>query len=194
MGRSARDYHDKIYTFLQECAGKRFPTVREIGDACGISSPSCVHKYLLQLEQEGLIHRENGRARSISVSTKQTALVPLVGRVAAGVPITAVELIEDYIPFDAATAYGECFALRVVGDSMKNGGILNGDIVICRQCDTAENGEIVVAMIAGEATVKRFFLEEDRVVLKPENPAFEPIVSRDAVILGKVIAVLRTYS
>ncbi|MBR6548283.1 MAG: transcriptional repressor LexA [Clostridia bacterium] len=194
MARSGHDTHEKIYAYLQHCAGNTFPTVREIASACGIKSTSCVHKHLLLLEQEGRIVRKEGQSRSASVQHQPAAMVPVVGRVTAGVPITAVELIEDYIPLPAhMSREGETFALRVVGDSMKNAGILDGDLVICHQTADANNGEIVVAMLDGEATVKRFFRYRDKVVLQPENPAYEPIVSRNVILLGRVAAVIRSY-
>ncbi len=194
MARSGHDTHEKIYAYLQHCAGNTFPTVREIAAACGIKSTSCVHKHLLLLEQEGRITRKDGSARSASVHHQPATMVPVVGRVTAGVPITAVELIEDYIPLPAGmSGEGETFALRVMGDSMKNAGILDGDLVICHQVTNVNNGEIVVAMLDGEATVKRFFRYSEKIVLQPENPAYEPIVSRNVTVLGKVIAVLRSY-
>lgn len=194
MARSGHDTHEKIYTYLQSCGGSTFPTVREIAAACGLRSASCVHRHLLQLEQEGRIIRENGRARSARIPAKPAAMIPLVGRVAAGVPITAVEWIEDYIPSPVDyTGEDPLFGLRVVGDSMKNAGILAGDVVICRQTQTAEDGEIVVAMIDEEATVKRFFRRFDHIVLQPENPDYAPIKAKDVRVLGKVIAVYRSY-
>lgn len=194
MARSGRETHEKIYAYLQRCAGNSFPTVREIAAACGIKSTSCVHKHLLDLEKEGKIVRKDGTARSASVNRRPAAMVPLVGRVTAGVPITAVELIEDYLPLPAdMIREGETFALRVMGDSMKNAGILDGDLVVCHQCSDALNGDIVVAMLDGEATVKRFFRYSERIVLQPENPAYEPIVSRNVTLLGKVAAVIRSY-
>ncbi|MBR3843887.1 MAG: transcriptional repressor LexA [Clostridia bacterium] len=194
MSRNGKSTHDKIYGYLQSCAGKAFPTVREIANACGIKSPSCVHAHLLQLEQEGLIERQEGKARSICIPHAQAGVVPLVGRVAAGTPITAVEMIEEYIPFSSdAIRQGETFALRVVGESMKDAGILPDDIVICYQNQEIHNGDIVVAMLEDEVTVKRFYREGNRVVLQPENSAFSPIVCDDVTVIGKVIAVVRRY-
>ena len=194
MARNGKNTHDKIYGYLQNCAGQTFPTVREIAEACGIKSTSCVHNHLVQLEKEGLIERKEGKARSVGVAGVGVGVVPLVGRVAAGIPITAVECIEEYIPLSSElVAQGETFALRVVGESMKNAGILPGDIVICHQNSLVNNGDIVVAMLDGEATVKRFYKENGYVALQPENPEFQPIVSRDVTLLGKVIAVIRRY-
>ncbi len=194
MSRNGKNTHDKIYGYLQSCAGKAFPTVREIAAACGIKSSSCVHAHLVQLEKEGLIERKEGKARSVSLPRANVGVVPLVGRVAAGVPITAVELIEDYIPLSSELiTEGETFALRVVGESMKNAGILPEDIVICHQNQEVHDGDIVVAMIDEEATVKRFYNRGNHVVLQSENPDFRPIVCREVTILGKVVAVVRRY-
>ncbi len=194
MPRSGKETKERIYGYLRSCAAGEFPTVREIAAACGISSPSVVHRHLLALEKEGRITRTAGRARSAGVSRPASTLVPLVGRVAAGLPVTAVEWIEEYLPLPADMAGGDQpFALRVVGESMKNAGILPGDLVICEKTPVAENGEIVVALIDGEATVKRFFHKADRVVLQPENPDFAPIESQSVTLLGRVTAVLRWY-
>ena len=195
MSRSGKNTHEKIYGYLQSCAGKAFPTVREIAQACGIKSSSCVHAHLLQLEKEGLIERQEGKARSVSIPRVSVGVVPLVGRVAAGVPITAVELIEEYIPFSSdMIVQGETFALRVVGESMINAGILPDDIVVCHQNKEVANGDIVVALLEDEATVKRLYKEGGCVVLRPENPEFHPIVVTGWVtVLGKVVAVIRKY-
>ncbi len=194
MARNGKNTHEKIYAYLQSCVGRSFPSVREIAAACDIKSTSCVHAHLLKLEQEGRITRENGKARSAGIANSGTGLIPLVGRVAAGIPITAVELIEEYIPFSADAIHeGETFALRVVGESMINAGILPDDLVVCHQNQEVHNGDIVVAMLDGEATVKRFFRDHDRVILQPENPAFQPIVCQEVTLLGKVAAVIRRY-
>lgn len=194
MSRSGKNTHEKIYGYLQSCAGNAFPTVREIAEACGIKSSSCVHAHLLQLEKEGLIERKEGKARSVSLPRTSIGMVPLVGRVAAGIPITAVELIDEYIPLSSdIVVEGETFALRVVGESMKNAGILPDDIVVCRQNQSVADGDIVVALIEDEATVKRFYKNGNQVMLKPENPEFHPIFCRDVAVLGKVVAVIRQY-
>ncbi len=170
------------------------PSVREICADLGIKSTSTVHKYLKQLEQEGYIERDQNLNRSIKMPGGCTTKVPLLGTVTAGLPILAVEQIEDYIPYKAR--YGndkDLFALRVRGDSMINVGILDGDIIVSRKTTTAENGEIVVAMIDDEATVKRFYKEKGHFRLQPENDDYEPIIAKEVRILGKVISVMRFY-
>jgi repressor LexA len=148
------------------------------------------------LEEMGLITRDRGLNRAIHLAGEQpTVQVPILGRVAAGNPILAVEEVEGYLPYSPVKRAGDetYFALHVKGESMKNAGILDGDIVIALKTQTAFDGEIIVALIEDEATVKRLFREKDRVRLQPENPAFEPIYTQNAQILGKVIAVYRFY-
>ncbi len=185
-----------VLDFLKKQASEGIPpTVREICRNTGIKSTSSVHAILQSLEEQGYITRGAGASRSIKIEGISAPVqVPVLGRVTAGVPILAVEQIEDYIPFSSAYANGrELFALRVSGLSMINAGILDGDIVVCEQTSVARNGEIVVAMIEDEATVKRFFKEDGRVRLQPENPDFEPIISDNVVLLGKVVALFRQY-
>ncbi len=186
----------KVFDFLKErleCGVP--PTVREICAATGLSSTSTVHGHLRALESAGYITREAGLNRSIRIEgQEQTTQVPIVGRVTAGMPILAVEEITGYIPFTAEHYRNkELFALVVQGESMKNAGILDGDYVISEKTSTAEDGEIVVALIEDEATVKRLFREPDCIRLQPENPDFEPIYSQDVVVLGKVVSVVRYY-
>lgn len=169
------------------------PTVREICNATGLSSTSTVHSHLKTLERLGYITRDRGLNRSIRVEgVSPTAQVPVLGRVTAGIPILAVEDIEGYIPFPHRDGR-ELFALHVVGLSMRDAGILDGDFVVAERVQTADDGEIVVAMIEDEATVKRLFREPDCIRLQPENPDFEPIYSDQVQLLGKVIAVVRYY-
>lgn len=189
---------------LSEIARKGYPpSVREIGSAVGLSSSSTVHSHLAALERKGYLRRDPTKPRALEVldyrprdkgpAQHRTANVPLVGRVAAGEPILAQENIEDVLPLpiDLASADGS-FLLKVQGESMIEAGILDGDILIVRQQQTAENGDIVVAILDGEdATVKRFFRYGDRVVLKPENRAMEPIIAREVSIVGKVIGLIR---
>lgn len=184
----------KVYDFLRkETAGGVPPSVREICDATGLRSTSTVHAHLKTLERLGYITRESGHNRSIRIEGSAAASqVPIVGKVTAGVPILAVEEIQGYIPFPERSGK-ELFALLVSGYSMKDAAILDGDYVVAEKTSTAENGDIVVAMIDDEATVKRFFKEKDCIRLQPENPDFEPIYARDVFILGKVIAVHRYY-
>lgn len=178
------------------------PSVREIGHAVGLSSSSTVHGHLGKLEEKGYIRRDPTKPRAIElindrdVVRKDIINVPILGRVTAGEPILAVENIEDFFPMprDFANYEEEVFMLRVRGDSMINAGILDGDFVVVRQQSHADNGDIVVALIEDEATVKRFYKEEDHVRLQPENPRLEPIIVSDAAevhILGKVVGVFR---
>ena len=175
------------------------PSVREIGEAVGLKSPSTVHMHLNKLEQLGAIRRESEKNRAIDVvgsSTLRNApmtMVPLVGRVTAGQPILATENIEDSYPFPAdLVGQEDVFMLKVDGESMIQAGIFDGDYLIVRDQDSARNGDIVVALVDGvKATVKRFFHEKDRVRLQPENDRMDPIYSRDVAVLGKVIGVYR---
>ncbi len=173
------------------------PTVREIGSALGLHSPSTVHAHLAKLERSGVLRRDPSKPRAIEILVDRAKrvmrpAVPLVGQVAAGTPILAEENIEDQLEIPAVIgADAGDYALRVRGDSMRDAGILEGDYVVVHPADDADNGQIVVAMIEDEATVKRFFREGKGVRLQPENPAYEPIVSRDAEILGRVIGVFR---
>lgn len=175
------------------------PSVREIGEAVGLKSPSTVHMHLNKLEQLGAIRRESEKNRAIDVVGSSTfrnapmTMVPLVGRVTAGQPILATENIEDSYPFPAdLVGQEDVFMLKVDGESMIQAGIFDGDYLIVRDQDSARNGDIVVALVDGEeATVKRFFHEKDRVRLQPENDRMDPIYSRDVAVLGKVIGVYR---
>lgn len=167
------------------------PTVREICAHLQIKSTSTVHRCLDGLESKGFITRESGRNRAIRVNGPRISRVPIVGTVTAGQPILATQLIEDYVPFSGD---GEgLFALHVKGDSMIDAGILDGDLVIVRRCSSAQNGEIVVAMIDDEATVKRFYKENGQYRLQPENSSLQPIFCSKVDILGKVIALHRQY-
>lgn len=174
------------------------PTVREICSATGIKSTSSVHNHLRVLEDEGFIERVPGANRSIRLTEdSRVAQVPLLGRVTAGQPILAYEDVVGYIPFPADRYSGsELFALRVCGESMKNAGILDDDIIITEKVPTAYNGEIVVALIGEEATVKRFYREKNGIIrLQPENDDYEPIYSdEDTVkVLGRVVSCIRYY-
>jgi repressor LexA len=177
------------------------PSVREIGDAVGLRSSSTVHGHLKRLESKGYIRRDPTKPRAIEILDDEMAesqiiedliAVPVVGNVTAGQPILAVENVEDYFPLPRDFASDEAaFMLRIQGDSMIEAGILDGDYVVVRQQPNAENGDIVVALLEDEATVKRFFKEPDHIRLQPENPVYDPIITTDAQILGKVIGVLR---
>jgi repressor LexA len=193
----------EIFDFVKRYAGEHGypPTVRDIGKAIGLTSSSTVHAHLSNLEKLGVLRRDPTKPRAIEVLVgKAKAAVgpsglPVVGQVAAGQPVLAEENIEEYVevPSFAGGEEGE-FVLRVKGDSMKDVGIYEGDHVIVRRQDTAANGEIVVALVGEEATVKRFFREDDHVRLQPENAALEPIRSRDVQVLGRVVGVCRRVS
>jgi repressor LexA len=178
------------------------PTVRDIGKAVGLASSSTVHAHLANLERIGLLRRDPTKPRAIELLDRATAGMrgltrsglPLVGHVAAGQPVLAEENIEDYIatPAFAGGEEGE-YLLRVRGESMRDAGILDGDLVVVRPQETANDGEIVVALVGEEATVKRFFQESDHVRLQPENEAMEPIRSREVRVLGRVVGLMRSF-
>lgn len=177
------------------------PSVREIGEAIGLSSSSTVHSHLAALENKGFIRRDPSKPRALEVfdfrdgdsaiDYGQVHAVPVVGQVAAGAPILAAENIEQTLPLPAEFAGEHTFILKVRGESMIEAGILHGDFVVVKQQNTATNGDIVVAMIEDEATVKTFYREADRIRLQPENSTMEPIYAREVSILGKVVALLR---
>ncbi|ADV92687.1 transcriptional repressor LexA [Bacillus subtilis] len=178
------------------------PSVREIGEAVGLASSSTVHGHLARLETKGLIRRDPTKPRAIEILDEEVDIpqsqvvnVPVIGKVTAGSPITAVENIEEYFPLpDRMVPPDEhVFMLEIMGDSMIDAGILDKDYVIVKQQNTANNGEIVVAMTEDdEATVKRFYKEDTHIRLQPENPTMEPIILQNVSILGKVIGVFRT--
>lgn len=186
----------KIYDYLKDRSQYGVPpSVREICAATGLKSTSSVHAHLKALEEAGYISRDAGLNRAIHIEgCEQTAQVPILGRVTAGIPILAVEEIQGYLPVAAGQLRGrEVFALTVQGESMKDAGILDGDYVVVERTLTAHNGEIVVALLEDEATVKRLYREADGVRLQPENDAFEPIFAKEVLILGRVISVVRYY-
>ena len=187
----------KIYEYIVSCIQQQGypPSVREIGEAVGLKSPSTVHFHLKHLEEAGVIEKGAGKGRAITLKTPPVPedKVPIVGNVAAGSPILAEECIEDYLTFDTGGRSGEYFALSVRGESMLNAGILPGDLVVVQRQQTARNGEIVVAMIEDEATVKTYSKQNGHVWLLPENEAYEPIDGTYAQILGRVAAVVRRY-
>lgn len=186
MGRSSSK-RQEILTFLRSFAAENgyAPSVREIGQAVGLRSTASVQYHLNELSRAGLIETDGGKNRAIRLPDRHG--IPIVGTVAAGVPILAEENIDGYLSLDEGDG---CFALRIQGDSMIEAHIFDGDKIIVRPQPTAENGEIVVALIGDEATCKRFSRKNGGVWLLPENPAYAPIDGRDAVILGKVCAVL----
>ena len=170
------------------------PTVREIETGLGYLSPSSAQYTINQLEKKGYIERDPMRKRTIRLVGYDTKAyhIPIVGTVTAGQPILAVESIEDYIPVPVKNKGRNMFALKVRGDSMINAAILDGDVVVVEQTPVAQNGEIVVALIEDEATVKRFYKENGHFRLQPENEAYEPIIVDEVAILGKVNMVIRT--
>jgi len=190
----------EIFDFIKRYSARHGypPTVRDIGKAIGLTSSSTVHAHLANLEKVGVLRRDPTKPRALEIIADRArkavmpAGLPLVGRVAAGQPLLADENIEDYVevPPIAGGDEGE-YVLKVQGDSMKNAGILEGDYVVVHRTETARDGEIVVALLGEEATVKRFFKESDHVRLQPENEALEPIRSRDVQVLGRVVGVFR---
>lgn len=186
----------KMFEYIKSVISERgiAPSVREIGVAVGLKSTSTVQYNLNALEKAGFIERDPNLKRTIRIAgvNLKTVPVPLVGTVTAGKPILATEMIEEYIPV-AMRKSGNYFALHVKGDSMINAHILDGDIVIVEQTPVASNGEIVVALIDDEATVKRFFKENGQFRLQPENDEYEPIIVDELAILGRVATVIRNY-
>jgi repressor LexA len=193
----------KILDFIKlEIRKKGYPpAVREIGEAVGLLSSSTVHGHLQTLEEKGYIRRDPTKPRAIEILDSSSDIleankvvhIPIVGRVTAGQPILAEENIESTFPLPAdLVRQDNVFMLKVQGESMIGAGILDGDFIIVRQQNEARNGEIVVALIGDEATVKRFFKERTLIRLQPENPTMEPIYSQDVSILGKVIGVFRS--
>ena len=190
----------EIFDFIRNYASKTGypPTVREIGKAVGLHSSSTVHAHLANLEKVGLLRRDPSKPRAIELlvgrakRAVKASSVPVVGEVAAGEPVLAEENIEEYLELPSVIGGDEGdFILQVKGDSMKDAGILEGDYVVVQQADSARNGEIVVALLEDEATVKRYFREKDRVRLQPANKEFKPIRTRDAKVLGRVVGVFR---
>jgi repressor LexA len=203
IGKELTKRQQEIYDFIRKYSAKYGypPTVRDIGKAVGLASSSTVHAHLANLEKVGVLRRDPSKPRALELLDRATDAVksvvkpsglPLVGNVAAGSPILAEENIEDYVPVPeiAGGDEGE-FVLSVRGDSMKNVGIMEGDYVVVRPQEIADDGQIVVALVGEEATVKRFFREEDHVRLQPENETMEPIRSREVRIVGRVVGVLR---
>jgi len=201
---------ETIFKFIKNAVSSQGypPTVREIGEGIGLHSSSTVHAHLCKLEEKGYIRRDPTKPRAIEIiapghssssalpphfQPAQMVSLPVLGRVTAGAPILAEQNIDDYlnVPSDFIKQGSTQFCLKVKGDSMIDAGILDGDMVLVRQQNTAENGEIIVAMLGDEATVKRFYRMRDKVKLQPENAKYEPIFSREVVILGKVVAVFR---
>jgi len=202
LGNTRGDTQAKILAYIEKATLQKGypPSVREICEATGLKSTSTVHGHLIRLEKKGLLYRDSMKPRAISVPADHQAYrtemvqVPVVGRVTAGVPILATENIEDYIALPQnMIGSGDHFILSVRGESMINAGILDGDYVIVKKQNTAYNGDIVIAMIEDEATVKRYYKENGVFRLQPENPTMEPIIVSDLTILGKVVSLYRFY-
>lgn len=198
------DIQKAVYEYIKVSLREKgfCPTVREICVAVGLNSSSSVHAHLHTLEQKGYIRRDPTKPRTIevledSVRKHDMVKIPVVGTVAAGQPLLATQNIEDYFPFPAEAlncrSDSSVFMLRVKGDSMINAGIYPGDKIIVEQCDTAENGDIVVALVDDSATVKRFFKEDGYYRLQPENDTMQPIIVEHVEIQGKVIGLLRSF-
>ena len=198
----------EIFDFIRKYSAKYGypPTVRDIGKAVGLASSSTVHAHLANLEKIGLLRRDPSKPRAIELLDRAVGSavesvrgivrsdgLPVLGSVAAGQPILAEENIEDYVsvPDIAGGSEGE-YVLRVRGDSMKDAGILEGDLVVVHSQQTARDGDVVVALLGEEATVKRFFREADHVRLQPENDTMEPIRSKEVQVLGRVVGLLRS--
>ncbi|HLR18409.1 MAG TPA: transcriptional repressor LexA [Staphylococcus sp.] len=197
---------NEIFEFIKQTVHSKGypPSVREIGEAVGLASSSTVHGHLSRLEEKGYIRRDPTKPRAIEIVTEQlgeplnmeeTIHVPVIGKVTAGVPITAIENVEEYFPLPehfTSTHNSDIFILNVVGDSMIEAGILDGDKVIVRSQTIAENGDIIVAMTdENEATVKRFYKEKTRYRLQPENSTMAPIYLENVTVLGKVVGLFR---
>ena len=174
------------------------PSVREIGQAVDLKSTSTVHGHLNRLEKKGLLHREAMKPRTIDVTRNdrpQMERIPLLGKVAAGTPILAEENADGFVTLpDDVVGRGEHFVLEIRGESMISAGIMNGDFVVIKRQQTAQNGDIIIAMLDGEATCKRYFKAPDRFRLQPENPRMRPIYTKKVDIVGRVVAVYRTYA
>ena len=193
----------EIFEFIRGYASKHGypPTVREIGKAVGLTSSSTVHAHLANLEKIGLLKRDPTKPRAIELLLDKARKamrgdgLPVVGQVAAGTPILAEENIEEYVEVpDTIGGEDGTYVLRIRGDSMRDAGILEGDYVVVEPADDAENGEIVVALLETEATVKRFYREKDRIRLQPANDAYKPIRTREAELLGRVVGVFRSVA
>lgn len=177
------------------------PSVRDICNALGMKSTSTVHTYLARLEEKGAIQKDAGKSRSLRIdngasSSGATVRVPILGKVAAGMPILAVENYDGYIDFPRPSSRltsNDLFALRVQGESMIEAGILDGDLIVVEKANTANDGDIIVALVDDEATVKTFFREKNRFRLQPENSTMKPIYTDELIILGKVVASMRFY-
>lgn len=202
MANQRGDTQAKILAYIEKATLQKGypPSVREICDATGLKSTSTVHGHLIRLEKKGLLYRDSMKPRAISVPSDHQMYrteminVPIVGRVSAGSPILATENIEDYVALpQSMLGEGEHYVLGVRGESMIEAGIMDGDYVVVRKQPTAYNGDIVVAMVEDDATVKRFYRENGHFRLQPENSTMEPIIVPEVTILGKVVSLYRIF-
>ena len=185
---------DYIRRFIEE--NGYTPSVREIGQECGIKSTATVHSYLEKLQTRGFLNKATNKKRSVTIGKSSGISIPLIGTVTAGQPVFAYENYEDYYTFPMGEFKGEdLFMLRVDGTSMIDAGIMNGDKIIVRRQETAENGEIVVALVEDSATVKRFYRRNGQIILHPENESLSDMIFNDGEvsILGKVVGLMRNY-
>lgn len=200
MGKGLTRRQQEILTFIQRYTDAHGypPSVREIGQALGLTSSSTVHSHLSALEKKGYLRRDPSKPRALEilkderdVPAKKVVSLPVIGQVTAGLPILAQQNIEDYFPLPQEFVRSdECFILKVRGDSMVDAGIFDGDMLVVRRQQTAKDRDIVVARMEDEATVKRFFREDGRIRLQPENASMEPIITRDVAIEGVALAVI----
>ena len=200
--KEAIEKQNEIYKFLKVFTENKGypPSVREICEAVNLRSTSTVHGHLKRLESKGLIKRDPTKPRALEIvgintNKKEMLNIPIVGKITAGEPILATENIEDSfpIPIDYIKHNNELFMLKVTGNSMINAGINDGDYAIIEKRQTAQNGEIVVALIENEATIKTFYKEKNHIRLQPENSSLEPIIVEDCIILGKLVGLFRAY-
>lgn len=203
MENKKRDKQTEIYEFIKsEVINKGYPpSVREICAKVGLSSTSTVHGHLSRMEKKGLIRRDPTKPRAIELlkdasPRKELIDIPIVGKVQAGQPILAVENIEDSftLPLEFVKNNNDLFVLKISGESMIEAGIYDGDLAIIERCETAVNGDIVVALIGDDATIKRYFKEKDHIRLQPENSTMQPIIVDDCKILGKLAGLYRRYN
>lgn len=202
MTEKKKDRQLQIYKFIKNQVKEKGypPSVREICAAVGLKSTSTVHMHLENLEKKGLIKRDQAKPRTIGIvdelpNKKEMINVPIIGNIAAGTPILAVENIEDTfpLPIDYIKSSNQLFILRVHGESMVDVGVLDGDFAIIEKTNSAENGELVAALIENEATLKRFFKEKGHIRLQPENKTMKPIIVPDCTIIGKLVGIYRQY-
>ena len=199
--REVSEKQNEIYEFLKTYTDNKGypPSVREICEAVGLKSTSSVHGHLKRLESKGLIKRDPTKPRALEIldnsEKREMVNIPIIGKVTAGLPIFANENVEAIfpIPLDYVIHNTELFMLNISGDSMINAGIFDGDLAIIEECKTANNGEIVVALIENEATIKRFYKEKNHIRLQPENDNMDAIIVDDCKILGKLVGLFRTY-